>query len=85
MTNTHAQKLFHLTLAVGVLLAQTASALVTIETVPVGNAGNAADTTGYGAVAYDYALGKYEVTLNQYSEFLNAVAGAQLGTTTIKP
>ena len=74
MTNTHAQKLFHLTLAVGVLLAQTASALVTIETVPVGNAGNAADTTGYGAVAYDYALGKYEVTLNQYSEFLNAVA-----------
>ena len=74
MKTSPISKLLVLTLAVGVLLAQTASALVTIETVPVGNAGNAADTTGYGAVAYDYALGKYEVTLNQYSEFLNAVA-----------
>ena len=74
MKTSPISKLLVLTLAVGVLLAQTASALVTIETVPVGNAGNAADTTGYGDVAYDYAIGKYEVTLNQYSEFLNAVA-----------
>jgi len=44
------------------------------ETVPVGNPGNAADSTGYGAVAYEYKIGKYEVTNAQYCEFLNAVA-----------
>ncbi|NOS70091.1 MAG: SUMF1/EgtB/PvdO family nonheme iron enzyme [Verrucomicrobia bacterium] len=68
------QKLLVLTLAAGGLLAQTASALITIDTVPVGNAGNAADpATGLGSVSYDYGIGKYEVTLNQYTAFLNAV------------
>ncbi len=56
--------------------APTASAL-TIETVPVGNPGNAdaagALNTPRGGVAYEYRIGKYEVTLNQYREFLNAV------------
>jgi sulfatase modifying factor 1 len=47
---------------------------VTIEYVTVGDAGNAADTTGYGAVAYAYQIGKYEVTNAQYAEFLNNVA-----------
>ena len=45
--------------------------------VPVGNAGNVADpATGnlYGAVAYNYSIGKYDVTLGQYTAFLNAVA-----------
>ncbi len=45
-----------------------------IETVPVGNPGNAADSTGYGAVDYAYNIGTYEVTAGQYTEFLNAVA-----------
>jgi sulfatase modifying factor 1 len=49
------------------------SAVVDIAYVPVGNAGNAADTTGYGSVAYSYKIGKYEVTNAQYAEFLNAV------------
>ena len=41
----------------------------------VGNPGNAADPeTGYGAVDYDYRIGKFEVTAGQYTEFLNAVA-----------
>ena len=44
------------------------------ETVSVGNPGNKADTTGYGAVAYEYKIGKYEVTNDEYCEFLNAVA-----------
>jgi formylglycine-generating enzyme required for sulfatase activity len=44
-----------------------------IETVPVGNPGNAADSTGFGAVAYEYYIGKYEVTNAQYVEFLNGV------------
>jgi formylglycine-generating enzyme required for sulfatase activity len=47
---------------------------VNIETVFVGDRGNAADTTGYGSVAYNYNIGKYEVTAGQYTEFLNAVA-----------
>ncbi len=55
--------------------------LTSLETVQVGNPGNAADTAlhsgnpaGQGAVGYDYAIGKYEVTAGQYAEFLNAVA-----------
>jgi len=51
---------------------------VTIETVPVGNPGNAPDTrydaTGVGSVDYTYRIGNYEVTNGQYIEFLNAVA-----------
>jgi len=49
-------------------------ATINMDFVAVGNAGNAADTTGHGAVAYDYDIGKYEVTAGQYAEFLNAVA-----------
>ena len=47
-----------------------------IETVPVGNTGNINDThgDGFGAVDYQYNIGKYEVTAGQYTEFLNAVA-----------
>ena len=42
--------------------------------VTVGNPGNANDTTGYGAVNYEYQIGKYDVTIGQYTAFLNAVA-----------
>jgi formylglycine-generating enzyme required for sulfatase activity len=45
-----------------------------LELVPVGDVGNAADTTGYGRVNYAYNIGKYEVTAGQYTAFLNAVA-----------
>lgn len=55
----------------------SAHAQITIETVTVGNAGNAADTSGYGAVAYTYDIGKYEVTNTQYAAFLNAVAATE--------
>jgi len=54
------------------LLSSPAFAAVTIDYVNVGNAGNAADSTGYGAVTYAYYIGKYEVTNAQYAEFLNA-------------
>ncbi|MCY2930763.1 MAG: SUMF1/EgtB/PvdO family nonheme iron enzyme [Planctomycetota bacterium] len=48
----------------------------------VGDRGNAADMRynlsdrpeGYGAVAYTYSIGKFEVTAGQYTAFLNAVA-----------
>ncbi len=42
--------------------------------VTVGDPGNAADTTGYGAVGYSYRMGQYDVTVGQYVQFLNAVA-----------
>jgi formylglycine-generating enzyme len=48
--------------------------LVSVETVAVGNAGNSSDTTGFGAVPYEFLIGKYEVTINQYAVFLNTVA-----------
>ena len=48
--------------------------LVTIDTVTVGDAGNAANTNGLGAVADVFAMGKYEVTIGQYTSFLNSVA-----------
>jgi len=50
---------------------------ITIDTVYVGGLGNANDpTTGFGAVNYGYSVGRYEVTLNQYTAFLNAVGAA---------
>jgi sulfatase modifying factor 1 len=52
-----------------------ACASVTMDWVTVGNAGNAPDPlTGFGAVAYEYKIGKYEVTNAQYGAFLNAAA-----------
>jgi formylglycine-generating enzyme required for sulfatase activity len=45
-----------------------------IELVEVTEKGNAADSSGFGAVPYDFKIGKYEVTVQQYTAFLNAVA-----------
>jgi len=51
---------------------------VIVDTVPVGNPGNAGDfryaAWGPGAVSYGYRIGTYEVTAGQYTQFLNAVA-----------
>jgi len=48
---------------------------INYEMVLVGDPGNASDIrTGYGAVSYEYQIGKYEVTIGQYTAFLNAVA-----------
>ena len=71
----------------GAILAIGTAALaaVNIETVPVGNLGNAGELSGAGAggegpdrvcgaVDYQFSMGKYEVTAGQYCEFLNAVA-----------
>jgi len=57
-----------------VLALAPAAQAVVIDTVHVGNAGNTADGTGYGAVADVYNIGKYEVSNEEYCEFLNAVA-----------
>jgi formylglycine-generating enzyme len=51
-----------------------AQPLVDVEVVTIGDAGNSADTTGYGAVTNVFAIGKYEVSVSQYTKFLNSVA-----------
>jgi sulfatase modifying factor 1 len=60
--------------AAGLLAASSAFAAINIDTVQVGNAGNANDGTGYGGVGYAYHIGTYEVTNSQYTAFLNATA-----------
>ena len=53
-----------------------------IEMVRVGNvgnvtdAGNTSEASVYGSVNYEYSIGKYEVSLVQYTRFLNAVAAS---------
>jgi len=64
----------HTLLATGLLAASSAFAVINIDTVLVGNANNAADSTSYGSVSYDYHIGTYEVTNSQYTAFLNATA-----------
>ena len=58
----------------GVSLVTPALAVVNIGYVPVGNPGNVADSTGFGAVPYAYQIAKNETTISQYAAFLNAVA-----------
>ncbi len=58
------------------LSTKTLFASVAFDWVTVGNPGNAADSTGFGAVAYRFRMSKYEVTNDQYAEFLNAVDAA---------
>jgi formylglycine-generating enzyme required for sulfatase activity len=75
----------HISIAVLVICASSgvsvapawAAPPVVIETVTIGNPGNAGDPQEYqgtfGAVDHVYAIGKYEVTAGQYAAFLNAV------------
>ena len=61
--------------ALACLLAAPAGAdQITYDMVTVGNPGNANDTggTNNGAVNYSYQIGKYDVTIGQYTAFLNA-------------
>jgi hypothetical protein len=50
----------------------------TIDFVNIGNAGNAADTTTYGAVPYEYRMGKYEISQNAITK---ATASGMTGVT----
>jgi len=55
------------------------SGQTSLSLVPVGNPGNPHDPfTGgnFGGVGYSYNIGKFEVTIGQYAEFLNAVAAS---------
>lgn len=68
-----------------ICFAPTVAVAVTIETVFIGNPGNIGELSGAGAggygadricgaVDYTYEMGKYEITVGQYTAFLNAVA-----------
>ncbi len=66
---------WHVGSVVAVLILAGPALGVNIETVFVGNPGNADDpSTGYGGVGYLYNIGKFEITAGQYTDFLNAVA-----------
>ena len=78
-------KAFAVTAAIALLCLGTLAQAVVIDTVPVGDPGNAGELSGWGAggygpdricgsVGYNYNIGKYEVTAGQYTAFLNAVA-----------
>ena len=73
----HISYFFNLGILAGISFVTPALAVVNIDYVTVGNAGNANDAaTGsvYGAVAYAYKIAQNETTISQYAEFLNAVA-----------
>jgi sulfatase modifying factor 1 len=60
--------------AAALVAASSAFASIEIDTSYVGDIGNTADASGYGAVGYGYSVGTYEVTNSQYVSFLNATA-----------
>jgi formylglycine-generating enzyme required for sulfatase activity len=60
-------------LVVVAFFSSTSAHAATIPTVPIGNPGNAPDSTGFGAVGYNYRIGRTEVTNAQYVKFLNGV------------
>jgi len=52
----------------------------TIGFVPVGNPGNANDTSGYGGVSYAYRMGSYEISVDQ---IIKATAGGLTNVPTV--
>lgn len=60
---------------IGMRIASLSPSLLYPNMMLVNDPGNTADNlTGYGDVSYNYYIGKYEVTNQEYIEFLNAVA-----------
>lgn len=67
-----ASTLLFCTISLAALVSSAVAGGVTIAWSPVGNPGNAPDSTGYGAVGYSYNIGTYDVTNSQYVVFLNS-------------
>ena len=59
--------------SVVMLATETHATPIAIDWVTVGDPDNAADTTGYGAVAEEYRIMEFEWTNSQYVQFLNAI------------
>ncbi len=73
MQNTTTDRFFLATTILGLLWAGSTASALTLETVTIGNPGNANDIYGFGGVSYTYSIGTYEVSNSQYTAFLNAV------------
>ncbi len=65
------RKLVSLVILLGAVVVSLQGQMV-IDTVLVGNAGSTADTPPYGAVGFNYYIGKHEVTNGQYAQFLES-------------
>ncbi len=61
-------------LIAGMVALSSGSGLAREPWVTVGHPGNPADTTGFGAVDEEFQIMKHEVTVAEYTAFLNAVA-----------
>ena len=67
-------------IAAALITSNSATAMITLDMITIGNVGNANDTVNpapaanYGSVSYEYNIGKTEVTTAQYVAFLNATA-----------
>jgi len=77
----YSAKLRFVIVCLAVLACISAAEAINLETVVVGNPGNMGELSGgglpsriCGGVDYVYNIGKFEVTVGQYCEFLNAVA-----------
>jgi autotransporter-associated beta strand protein len=94
--NANRLRLLAAALIVAAWAAQPLPAQVTFDWATVGNPGNAPDTlvmnkpngsqpgddtSGYGSVDYAYRMSKYDVTNDQYAEFLNKVDPGGTSTT----
>jgi len=72
--NTKSRWIFSVVL-VASLAALAGAGTISIPLVTVGDPGNVADpATGYGSVPYTYSIGEYDVTIGDYTAFLNSVA-----------
>jgi sulfatase modifying factor 1 len=56
------------------VLPSVALATTSVDWVTIGNPRNSADSNGRGSVRYIYSISRDEITISQYTEFLNAVA-----------
>lgn len=66
---------FLLTLCSFIFLSLASAQSVSYSLITVSSPGNSADSiTGFGSVSYAYKIGLYEVTVANYTAFLNAVA-----------
>ncbi len=74
MSNILRRVLYASAMLAVVFISSANAQTITIATVPIGNSGNANDSTGFGSVAYNYSIATYDVTVGQYTAFLNAVA-----------
>lgn len=75
LTNDNSNQIMLKTmLTIACVLNIFSASAINYDLVTINNPNNPNDSTGFGAVDHIYQIGKYEVTVAQYTAFLNAVA-----------